>query len=212
KRCPNAALPGSKYCGVPAHQALVGKEPEEIAAPVAEDEAPAEADAEAEEPEVAVAVLEAQPVPSDESTATDGEDEGPAEAAGGAGRWASSRGSSPSTLAADGRRPEQAQQTDQTPRWNRRAQAPCRHRGRGGTRPRRARGARARQRGAGTAASATAGAADRPGDRRIRRHDPEPLAGAGDLGPADHGLPHAPGPGKDDHAVALGRRGRSDRG
>src|SRR5213593_2291710 len=62
KRCPNAALPGSKYCGVPAHQALVGKEPEEVAAPVAEDEAPAEADAEAEEPEVAVAVLEAQPV------------------------------------------------------------------------------------------------------------------------------------------------------
>jgi len=29
KRCPNAALPGSRYCGVPAHQALVGTEPEE---------------------------------------------------------------------------------------------------------------------------------------------------------------------------------------
>ena len=28
KRCPNAALPGSKYCGVPAHQALAGTEPE----------------------------------------------------------------------------------------------------------------------------------------------------------------------------------------
>src|SRR5262245_47095913 len=27
KRCPNAALPGSKYCGVPAHQALAGREP-----------------------------------------------------------------------------------------------------------------------------------------------------------------------------------------
>jgi transcription termination/antitermination protein NusA len=26
KRCPNAALPGSRYCGVPAHQALVGTE------------------------------------------------------------------------------------------------------------------------------------------------------------------------------------------
>jgi N utilization substance protein A len=26
KRCPNAALPGSKFCGVPAHQALVGVE------------------------------------------------------------------------------------------------------------------------------------------------------------------------------------------
>ncbi|MEJ7567877.1 MAG: transcription termination factor NusA [Gaiellaceae bacterium] len=28
KRCPNASLPGSKYCGVPAHQALVGSEAE----------------------------------------------------------------------------------------------------------------------------------------------------------------------------------------
>ena len=27
KRCPNAALPGSHYCGVPAHQALEGTEP-----------------------------------------------------------------------------------------------------------------------------------------------------------------------------------------
>ena len=27
KRCPNAALPGSKYCGVSAHQALEGQEP-----------------------------------------------------------------------------------------------------------------------------------------------------------------------------------------
>ncbi|MGH3129653.1 MAG: transcription termination factor NusA [Gaiellaceae bacterium] len=29
KRCPNAALPGSKYCGVPAHQELALHEPEE---------------------------------------------------------------------------------------------------------------------------------------------------------------------------------------
>jgi N utilization substance protein A len=28
KRCPNAALPASKYCGVPAHQALTGTEGE----------------------------------------------------------------------------------------------------------------------------------------------------------------------------------------
>jgi transcription termination/antitermination protein NusA len=26
KRCPNAALPGSRFCGVPAHQALEGQE------------------------------------------------------------------------------------------------------------------------------------------------------------------------------------------
>ena len=41
KRCPNATLPGSRYCGVPAHQALVGTEPE--AQPGAEEAAePAE--------------------------------------------------------------------------------------------------------------------------------------------------------------------------
>src|SRR5215468_3108717 len=30
KRCPNAALPGSKYCGVPAHQALADSETEQV--------------------------------------------------------------------------------------------------------------------------------------------------------------------------------------
>jgi N utilization substance protein A len=48
KRCPNASLPGSRYCGVPAHQALAGQEPEpavaEAVAPVASEgeEAPAD--------------------------------------------------------------------------------------------------------------------------------------------------------------------------
>jgi len=31
KRCPNAALPGSKYCGLPAHQALEGQEGDVVA-------------------------------------------------------------------------------------------------------------------------------------------------------------------------------------
>src|SRR5579884_1927839 len=43
KRCPNTALPGSKYCGVPAHQALARQEP---AAKVAEPEPELEAEAE----------------------------------------------------------------------------------------------------------------------------------------------------------------------
>src|SRR2546421_6476396 len=51
KRCPNAALPGSRYCGLPAHQALEGKDTDQVEAP--EPEAPAEkpapADAAAEE-------------------------------------------------------------------------------------------------------------------------------------------------------------------
>src|SRR5881227_2361559 len=38
KRCPNADLPGSRFCGVPAHQALEGQEPAPVAVkePVAE--------------------------------------------------------------------------------------------------------------------------------------------------------------------------------
>ncbi|GAC1324631.1 MAG: transcription termination factor NusA [Thermoleophilaceae bacterium] len=31
KRCPNAALPGSRYCGLPAHQALANREGDEVA-------------------------------------------------------------------------------------------------------------------------------------------------------------------------------------
>ena len=32
KRCPNAAIPGSRYCGLPAHQALVDQEGDELEA------------------------------------------------------------------------------------------------------------------------------------------------------------------------------------
>jgi len=47
KRCPNEALPGSRYCGLPAHQALAlqddnGSEP--VAAPIVADEASVEVD------------------------------------------------------------------------------------------------------------------------------------------------------------------------
>jgi N utilization substance protein A len=76
KRCPNAALPGSRYCGVPAHQALVGTEPEPVeeaeesteeAEPVAEaEEIPVEAAVEAEEPVVAGELAEELDVPSEE--------------------------------------------------------------------------------------------------------------------------------------------------
>jgi transcription termination/antitermination protein NusA len=44
KRCPNASLPGSRFCGIPAHQELAHRPPEEVAdqvvpigAPVADD-------------------------------------------------------------------------------------------------------------------------------------------------------------------------------
>jgi len=38
KRCPNAALPGSRFCGVPAHQALQGTGSDRVGGPAVEDE------------------------------------------------------------------------------------------------------------------------------------------------------------------------------
>jgi N utilization substance protein A len=86
KRCPNAALPGTRYCGVPAHQALVGQEPEEVVSAAEIEEAATPAEAESLEP-VAVAVeaevedtpeAEAAPIADGQQTAETGEDESPA--------------------------------------------------------------------------------------------------------------------------------------
>src|SRR5262252_5655451 len=52
KRCPNASLPGSKYCGVPAHQELATHEVDDEANPiVAEEDPELEALADVSEPE-----------------------------------------------------------------------------------------------------------------------------------------------------------------
>ena len=82
KRCPNAALAGSRYCGHPAHQALEGKdsdqveeaEPETPAAEAAEPAPEAAAAPEPEAPERAaeeviepVASGEPEPEPEPES-------------------------------------------------------------------------------------------------------------------------------------------------
>ena len=69
KRCPNAALPGSRFCGVPAHQELANQ-PEP--APVAEavEELPAEGETTSEEVLAeagAVAVLEEEPATAEEA-------------------------------------------------------------------------------------------------------------------------------------------------
>src|SRR5579859_2052200 len=64
KRCPNEALPGTRYCGLPAHQALEGQEPAVAAAPVV-DATPQEA----EEPGP---LAEAAPEPSGESAQAPG--------------------------------------------------------------------------------------------------------------------------------------------
>jgi N utilization substance protein A len=73
KRCPNAALPGSRYCGVPAHQELARMEaagelpvqPEPIA-----DEAVEEAEeAATEESEPSAGTIEPAAVPAEEPVA-----------------------------------------------------------------------------------------------------------------------------------------------
>src|SRR3954451_25130565 len=52
KRCPNAALPSSKYCGVPAHQELSLREADDEANPIVEESEPElEALADTAEPE-----------------------------------------------------------------------------------------------------------------------------------------------------------------
>jgi N utilization substance protein A len=53
RRCPNAALPGSRYCGLPAHQALQGTGSDHVGGEPAEEEITLEAEAEASEVEVA---------------------------------------------------------------------------------------------------------------------------------------------------------------
>jgi transcription termination/antitermination protein NusA len=61
KRCPNAALPGSRYCGLPAHQAMAEQE-QRGETPVLQEEEPAEAPA-AEAPVEAPAAEAAVPEP-----------------------------------------------------------------------------------------------------------------------------------------------------
>jgi transcription termination/antitermination protein NusA len=66
KRCPNASLPGSKYCGVPAHQALVGQESEVVADVLTEDEVELEVEA--------VEETELEPAISGEPEAQEGDE------------------------------------------------------------------------------------------------------------------------------------------
>jgi transcription termination/antitermination protein NusA len=62
KRCPNAALPGSRYCGLPAHQALAEAEQRgETPAVVAEEPAPEEPAPEEPAPVAEAAPAEATP-------------------------------------------------------------------------------------------------------------------------------------------------------
>ncbi len=71
KRCPNAALPGSRFCGVPAHQALEGTGSDYVGGPPAEtEEAEVEvepvAEAELAEPEEVPAGIPVEPTAEEE--------------------------------------------------------------------------------------------------------------------------------------------------
>jgi N utilization substance protein A len=63
KRCPNAALSGSRYCGVPAHQALTSEEPAAVDGGEPEESAASESEAEPQPAETAVAVAEVEEAP-----------------------------------------------------------------------------------------------------------------------------------------------------
>jgi N utilization substance protein A len=63
KRCPNASIPGSRYCGLPAHQELEGKDTDEVA-PAAEEE-PAAEETPAQAEEVDPTEVEGTPTPEE---------------------------------------------------------------------------------------------------------------------------------------------------
>ena len=66
KRCPNASLPGTRYCGVPAHQALIGTEPEEVVPAAEVEETATPTEAESLEPVAEEAAAE-EPVATEET-------------------------------------------------------------------------------------------------------------------------------------------------
>jgi transcription termination/antitermination protein NusA len=73
RRCPNAALPGSRYCGIEAHQALANKDTDQVeAAEMPEPSAAAPADG---------AELAAEDAPATEASADEQNDSQPAEGA-----------------------------------------------------------------------------------------------------------------------------------
>jgi N utilization substance protein A len=79
RRCPNAALPGSRYCGLPAHQALVDFDTDDVTALTGEDEDDEEG-VELEETEVeeatVVAANDSALEPAPESAEATGEADG----------------------------------------------------------------------------------------------------------------------------------------
>jgi N utilization substance protein A len=66
KRCPNAALPGSRFCGVAAHQALEGTGSDRVGGPQADEEEAVEEAEVVEVPELVEVAVEAEAEPEAE--------------------------------------------------------------------------------------------------------------------------------------------------
>src|SRR5829696_6755735 len=81
KRCPNASLPGSRYCGLPAHQALEHAEGDEVAAVVDELPEGAEVTADGGASNRGEASVDDVPAPGEGAAATETEAATEAEAA-----------------------------------------------------------------------------------------------------------------------------------
>jgi N utilization substance protein A len=63
KRCPNASLPGTRFCGIPAHQELASKSPEELVGQVVQiGGPPVETDDSAEEEITEAGIPQPEPV------------------------------------------------------------------------------------------------------------------------------------------------------
>jgi transcription termination/antitermination protein NusA len=73
KRCPNASLSGSRYCGLPAHQELEGREGDHLVPP--EDEGEGADEEPAEEP-VADPTADDTPAPAEEPAPSEAPEEG----------------------------------------------------------------------------------------------------------------------------------------
>ena len=81
RRCPNAALPGSRYCGLPQHQALARFDTNQVTvlAPLSEEEVARLADPEADDAEIAPLVERAEVAFGGEQEADEAEAEAEAE-------------------------------------------------------------------------------------------------------------------------------------
>jgi transcription termination/antitermination protein NusA len=83
RRCPNAALPGSRYCGLPQHQALARFDTNQVTvlAPLSEEEVARLADPEADDAEIGPLVERAEVAFGGEQEADEAEAEAEAEVA-----------------------------------------------------------------------------------------------------------------------------------